>query len=185
MIDVNRRALLRAQGFLRDRHGVNSVLPVESVRDALGASAVVLSAVTSPLDLDVIDPGHALDLEGTLLIDDSVPGSLDPDQVEGRRGMLCWVIGADETRSRAITRRNINYGDHGLVRKSDLWGCEAELGALALSGRDDLVVNEPVTPEVARSVGKLFDEVGVVVAPFQRFGRLFSELLLEDWPASG
>ena len=38
------------------------------------ASAVVLSAVTSPLDLDVIDPDRALDLEGTLLIDDSVPG---------------------------------------------------------------------------------------------------------------
>ena len=185
MTDVNGGALLRAQRFLRDRHGSGCVRPVDSVHDALSASAVVLSAVTSPLDLDVIDPDHALDLEGSLLIDDSVPGSLDPDQVEGRRGMLCWVIGADETRSHAITRRNINYGEHGLVRRSDLWGCEAELGALALSGRTDLVVNEPVTPEVARSVGKLFDEVGVVVAPFQRFGRLLSDLLLEDWPESG
>jgi hypothetical protein len=182
MTDVNQGALLRTEGFLQDRHGARSVVTVDTAREAISASAVVLSAVTSPLDLDAVDPDRTLDLEGRLLIDDSVPGSLDPNQVECRRGMLSWVVGADETPSHAITRKRFNYGESGLVRRSDLWGCEAELGALTLSGRVDLVVNEPVTPEIARSVGKLFDEVGVEVAPFQWFGRLLSDLLLEDWP---
>lgn len=185
MTDANQGALMRAEGFLQDRHGARSVLTVDSVRDAIDASTVVLSAVTSPLDLDVIDGARTLDLDGRLFIDDSVPGSLDPNQVESRRGLLSWVVGADETASHAITRRRINYGESGLVRKSDLWGCEAELGALALSKRDDLVVNEPVTPGIARAVGKLFGEVGVEVAPFQRFGRLLADLLLEDWPPPG
>jgi hypothetical protein len=184
LADTNQGALLRAEGYLQDRHGPRRVILAESVREAIEASDVVLSAVTSPLDLCAIDPDNTLDLEGKLLLDDSVPGSLDPAEVDKRRGMLSWVIGTDRTPGRAITRLRFNYGEAGLVRNGDLWGCEAEMGALALSERSDLVINEPVTPERARTIGKLFAEVGVEPAPFQRFGRLVSDLMLEHWPES-
>src|SRR5262249_24653301 len=126
----------------------------------------------------------SLDLEGKLFLDDSVPGSLDAAEVEKRRGMLSWVVGADRTAGRSITRKTFNYGQEGLVHNGHLWGCEAEMGALALTERTALVTAEPVTPELAGSIGKLFGEVGVEAAPFQRFGRLLVDVLLEEWPAA-
>lgn len=176
--DMNQGQLLRAERELQDQHGPTRVRTVDSLPAALGAADVIVAAVTSNLPLDPIDPDAQLDLGGKLVIDDSVPGSFDRPEVERRGGLLTWVIGEDNSPSRSITRQGgYNYGESGLARACDLWGCEAELGALTLSGRLDTVVNDPVTPDVARFIGKLFDEARVGPAPYQCFGRLLVDTM--------
>lgn len=144
----------------------------KDILELLERSSVVMAAVTSDINLDEIDPERKLDLRGKVIVDDSQPGCFDRGQVEERGGILTWVVGQD-TSQEGYLKRVGNYGfgrESGLAAPSFVWGCEGEVGALALLGHPELALREVVTPQQAREVGKVCMELGIRAAPFQSYG---------------
>lgn len=150
---------------------------MQTTHELLQSSDVILSAITDSIDLDEYERKHAvrLDLHGKVIIDDSQPGCFQREQVEQRGGKLVWVVGNDNSEGHTLERINgYPYGDKvGLIGKHALWGCEAEVGSLALTGRLDLAVRTPVNREIAHQIGTLgLEQVGVTVSqPFQSYGQ--------------
>jgi len=157
-----------------------------TVLDLLNNSDVIVSAITSPVDLDKIDPDHKLDLTGKLIIDDSQPGMFNRDQVEKRGGTLVWVI-AHDTQG-VVQRKQYSY-DTLVDEQDDLFGCEAEAGALSryynelcyerglgpkVAQRiiEKIAVRDRVTTRQVRLFGVLFRRYGIIPAPFQVLGEL-------------
>jgi len=146
-----------------------------SARQVLESTDIIISAVTDSVDLDTLDPEGTLDLRGKVIIDDSQPAYFDRRQVEARGGILAWVVGQDNTQRHALTRvKGYNYGDTaGLSGSSAVWGCEAEVAAIALTERYDLAITNRIKVENVRAIGKLCVELGISAArPTQSFGRL-------------
>jgi len=128
---------------------------------------IILSAITSKLDISGID------LAGKIIIDDSQPGQFDRDEVESAGGELVWVVGYDNSSDSYTTRQSgYSYGANGLHSANDLWGCEAEVAALANSKRPDLAITADVTPEQVEQIGRLFKKMKLGIAEFQSYGRL-------------
>jgi len=141
--------------------------PAESLADLLAHSTVVASAITSTVDLDEIGS----DLAGLVIIDDSQPGAFSASQVAAAGGTLNWVIGSDDTVDSALTRTgDFTYGAEGVTSTADLWGCEAEVGAISLLNRPELCLDRPVGSADIPAFTQLLQEVGVVVAQPQAFG---------------
>lgn len=155
----------------------------KDVKELLQKSTVLVSAITSTIDLDDIDPNCELDLTGKIIVDDSQPGSFDRKQVEARGGKLTWVI-AHDTKGVA-ERTGYDYGTLADPR-NDIFGCEAEAASLAQyynelcvrgfgataarSIIERVAVREPVTAKKARLFGALFKKYGIIPAPFQVYG---------------
>ncbi len=139
----------------------------ESNRGLIEKCDIILSAITSKID--ILD----MNLAGKVFIDDSQPGQFDREQIEAAGGNLVWVVGSDKSGSGFATRRSgYSYGPNGLHSSNDLWGCEAEVAAIARAGRPDLAIRDNVTQEQVEKIGGLFNEIGVGVAEFQSYGRL-------------
>ena len=141
-----------------------------------------MSTATSVIDLE---PMEGLELTGKVIIDDAQPGSFHPDQVEDRGGKLLWVIGEDA--SGGLQRETFGYGDTMAEKLSNVYGCEAEIYAIARmaaemrsEGHTEDEVGEavrgyalrgPVQPEDVIRFGKLFKRFGIGVARPQRYGQ--------------
>lgn len=135
--------------------------------DLISKCDIILSAITTKIDIS------GKDLKGKVLIDDSQPGQFDREQVEAAGGTLVWVVGHDTSESGLANRRSgYSYGPNGLHASNDLWGCEAEVAAIAGSNRPELAIGDNVTPAQVKRIGKLFDELGFTVADFQSYGQL-------------
>lgn len=146
----------------------------DSAIEVLEKSSVIVTAVTSRIDLDRQDPHHDLDLTGKFIVDDSQPGCFDREQIESRGGKLLWVVGEDGSNDKFMTRdKSYNFGDEaGIYGTSAIWGCEAEVGVIAASRQYNKALRHRVDPESARQIGALCTEYMVRVAPYQSYGRL-------------
>jgi hypothetical protein len=168
-----RIAELRAKARLSNRIRV-----APTAADVLRDANIVVAAVTGKIDLDAAEFA-GLDLDGKVIIDDSQPGCFDRGQVEARRGKLVWVVGEDGSDSEFITRDGLhtdgvpyNYGDNaGLYGRSSEFACGQEAAVIAQHGAYEHAITGPVTPENVREIGKLFEDSGVRVAPFQAYGQ--------------
>ncbi|MFJ8229979.1 hypothetical protein ACIQ9E_08475 [Streptomyces sp. NPDC094448] len=139
--------------------------------EVLRMCRVTVSAITESLDLEGLVPDA--DLSGHVLIDDSQPGCVDRDQWLRRGAHLLWPIGTTSPAPGPLHRREgYRYGiGTGLLRSHDLWGCEAEAAALALSGDHGAALTGPVTPGAVARIGALCDGIGIRPAEPQSQGR--------------
>jgi hypothetical protein len=172
LYDVDRDAVNRT---LAQAEGTDVFMPSSEV-DLLRQSDVIIAAVTTTIDLDAVEEleNRPIDLQGKVIIDDSQPGCFDRAQVEARGGKLIWVVGSDWSESGFLHREgNYHYGDEtGLSGERAVWGCEAEVGALAIQSRPDLAVGSRVTPQIAREIGKVCHDAGIRAAwPPQSYGQ--------------
>ncbi len=152
---------------------------VELIRD----SEVIISAIVTaagPLDLEALGV-TAADMEGKLIIDDSQPCSVSPEQVKKLGGTVAWVIGHN-----GIERSSYDFGGSMADGKKELFGCEAEAatiaayyGELLATGMDvqdakeevrKVALRSPVTPDKVRAIAELFEVHNVEAAPLQAFG---------------
>ncbi len=128
---------------------------------------IILSAVTSKIDISDID------LTGKIIIDDSQPGQFSREEVQSAGGVLTWVVGKDNSADHFATKRNgYSYGKNGLYGSEDLWGCEAEVAALANIGKYELAIRDHVTTEQIDRIGHVFKELNIEVAEFQSHGQI-------------
>lgn len=146
--------------------------------DALNSGRVIYSTLTSPVDLDAIDPDCKIDLTGKLIVDDSQPGMFSKEQVERRGGTLTWVLAKDT--KNLVKRDNFTIG--GSASGNTLFGCEAEAAALAYYYNDlierrgqtiadkiigKVAVRDMVTARDVKNIGALFERFGIVAAELQ------------------
>ncbi|MFZ1301416.1 MAG: hypothetical protein WAQ27_02445 [Candidatus Microsaccharimonas sp.] len=148
----------------------------ESEASLLNTSDIIVTAITSRLDLDKMEQklGRPIDLTGKTIIDDSQPGCFDRVQVEARGGCLVWVVGEDTSDQHYFKRiNNYAYGEGGgLSTDRSVWGCEAEAGSIAMTGLYDQAVKTSVNADIARKVGKVCHDIGIRVSnPLQSFGQ--------------
>lgn len=173
--------------------GTATVSPAGNVRELLEKSSIIVSAVTTPIDLykefdiDPNNPEKPQVLKGKFIIDDSQPASFTPEQVEALGGKVTWVVGRDT--KNAIARDWYDYGT--MSDERDLFGCEAEVNALALYSRElsgrgmpdkttksiigKLAIRKAVTPQAARYISALFKKYGIEPSEFQAFGKLITK----------
>lgn len=140
-----------------------------SNRELLEQSDIIVSAITSTIDIS------GLDISGKTIVDDSQPGSFNRDQVFNSGGELIWVVGHDSSKESFVTRRQgYSYGPHGLHSNADIWGCEAEVAAIARFDNPAMAVKNAVTPQDVETIGKAFRELGLGLAEKQSHGQLNS-----------
>lgn len=151
-----------------------------SDRQLIEESDIIISAVSGKISLNGVRKGG---LEGKIFIDDSQPGSVDPDQVADLGGNVVWVLGSDKRGE--IQRIGYDYGTLNNAQ-TDFFGCEIETASLARyiyelqsSGRSDaeelargLAVRQRVNPKNARRTRGLFKDQSIGIAPLQAFGKL-------------
>jgi len=135
--------------------------------DLIAKCDIVVSAITSRINV------KNMNLTGKVIIDDSQPGQFVRREVEKAGGVLVWVVGRDGSATGFASRRSgYSYGVNGLNSASDLWGCEAEVAAIAFKDAPELAVEDHVTPEQVERVGQIFEELNIEVADFQSYGKL-------------
>lgn len=176
--DTDSQKTEKTHGLLSNRYGAR-VTASNEVSELIGTSNVVVSAVTSKIDLS-----GTFDLSGKLIVDDSQPGAFAPAEVEGLGGRVVWPLGRSENN---VRRENYDYGTLNDA-SYDLFGCEAEAAILAryaeelrTRGMDNVTTQRivgkvalqgPVNPQNARLIGALFKKHQVEAAPLQVFGTL-------------
>ncbi len=160
--DINDKLALRTK--LRLTGQVNIA---DSVQDVLRGSNVVISALTSPVDLSGVPRSV---VEGTIIIDDSQPGAFSREQVHDLGGRLLWVVGRSNN---GFSRSsNLNFGGT-VMSERDLFGCEAEaavIAALPLSERKSRAITQAATVEQIREIGRLLDKNHIVPGDAQSYG---------------
>ncbi len=153
-------------------------------RQVLESSGVTIAALPDvKMDLASIGISPRL-MRGKLIIDDSQPAVFNAAQVESYGATLTWVVG--ESR-RGVMRNQYTYGDT-LVGRAALFGCEAEIAALAAEwrslqargkGEDEITrilqgyaIASAVTSDKVNTIGKLFKKHHITAAPLQAAGKL-------------
>lgn len=164
-----------------DDESTPNVRIYEGVIDVLEASNIIVSAITSVIDLGAEEQrlGRSIDLSGKVIIDDSQPGSFHRQQVEERGGKVVWVVGKDISPSGFMTRDGLytggvpyNYGDKsGLYGIESEFGCGIEAAVIAQACAYEKAIKAPVTPDDVKKIGELFESAGATVAEFQSFGQ--------------
>lgn len=163
----------KLQKLIHEREDSAFIHQTKDILSVLEQSDVIVTAVTTPIDLDREDPDRLLDLTGKWIVDDSQPGSFEREQVEARGGKLVWVVGSDETSDRSITRDSgYNFGDEaGLYGPRSIWGCEAEAAVVGAQQDMSYAIREQVNPRHVRSIAMLCRAAGVGVADWQSYGK--------------
>lgn len=147
---------------------------------------IVISAVTTFVDLDELEKKNGiskLDLSGKIFIDDSQPPCFSQEQIESRGGTLLWVVGEDQSEDQFATRTggHLTYGGRpfafggegiGLAQYSDVFGCEAELAALSLTGKFGSALRGPVTPEQVEDISAIVHQARIHASAPQAYGKL-------------
>lgn len=143
---------------------------VPGVTDVFDTAKVNVSAITG--SIDVGNDVHA-DMDGVVIVDDSQPGAFARAAVEARGGRVVWVVGQDQSPNGSLTRTGaFRYGDRGLNRQQDLFGCEAEAYAVYRSGDLTNGVRGRVTPAMQRNISRLFNAYDIGVSDvFQSDGK--------------
>lgn len=163
--DIRPKMNQDAQKHMRER-GVNLKIS-KSNDDLIKECDIILSAITSKIDIS------GTSLSGKVIIDDSQPGQFSRREVQKAGGVLVWVVGNDSSSESFATRKNeYSYGPTGLHSPHDLWGCEAEVAAIARLNRPDLAIRDNVTTEQVKQIGEVFEQLGIKVAEFQSYGLL-------------
>lgn len=153
----------------------------ESEKDVLESSQIIVSAITSQLDLKGLG---ITSMEGKVIVDDSQPGSVSPAQLQLLGGDLLWVIGTDPD-GKTVRRRGYDYGTMVNARQ-DVFGCEAEAASIAryqaeLAERGmpqgaveriiaQVALRGPVSLRNVRYINALFMKFGILSAAPQAFG---------------
>jgi hypothetical protein len=153
--------------------------------DVLRASEIVISAITSKLDLNALGLTKE-DLEGTLIIDDSQPGSIDEKQARELGAINLWVIGEDSS-GKVAARSGYDYGTMHNAN-TDIFGCEAEAAVISryleecrskgiseaeiLARGKELALNKAVDAQHVKGISNLFAKYGIRPARPQAYGRL-------------
>lgn len=159
---------------------------MDNEKAVLESSQVVVSAISGKA-LGLKNLG-VKSLKGVVIIDDSAPGAISPEEAEELGGSVVWVIGRD-VNGNVATRRGYDYGTM-VDPNSDVFGCEAEAASLAkymgelieigvseefaLAATRQLAVRERVTVEHVRRIGRLFTRYSIDPSQPQAFGRLVS-----------
>jgi hypothetical protein len=164
MYDIRPKVLRRVVGQLRNDYGDRIELAISNY-EVIRRSAVIVSAITSRISLP-----KSLSLKDKIIIDDSQPGSFDPEEVEGLGGTLVWVVGTFE-RPYVVRQGSFRYGDGGLADTHDVWGCEAEVISLWNSAKANDRLGAPVTPHDVKRIGSILDQNGVKRSRWQAFGK--------------
>jgi predicted amino acid dehydrogenase len=167
--DLAKMALVARE--LGEKYGPKRVHTAQNIRSLLDHRGIIVSAVTSPIELS--DPVfEGLNLEGTFILDDSQPHGVDRIEVESRGGHVGWVIGHDGTPGGTLTFTNgFDYGGWGPAKRDEVWGCQAEAGAIYFQSSPEAASMKAVTPESARRIGALCRQSGVSAAQLQSFGK--------------
>lgn len=166
--DKNPERTNKAVDGLNKKVGGKRVRAASNNEEVLSSAQVIVSAITARIDLSQCK----VDLSGKVIIDDSQPGSFDADQLNSRGAALVWVIGRDASKDRFLTRSSgYTFGDTGLATSSDVWGCEAEVGALSRLNRLDLAVDESINLSLVKNIDGIFKKAGIELADFQEHGR--------------
>lgn len=148
--------------------------------EVLQQSNVIVSAVTRPIDLDVIDPNSELDLRGKAIIDDSEPKAFKREQVEARGGYLLNVVAEAKGDFKALQRDGLwtggsdkpyNFGNEAGLYGNAAWGCDTERVIISWADAYKEAVTQEVTPDNVRNIGRLCLEAGIGVGEFQSFSR--------------
>jgi len=143
--------------------------------EVLANNNAVVSAITTKLNLDDAPYKH-IDLDGKLILDDSQPGCFEPEELEARGANLVWPIGTDGTVGGYVTRGIFDYQGTGPASRSDVWGCEAEVAAIAFTGEYSKRLTDQATPEDAFAIKALCDQVDLRVARLQRMGTYLEDI---------
>ncbi|HEX8763165.1 MAG TPA: NAD(P)-binding domain-containing protein [Candidatus Saccharimonadales bacterium] len=162
-------------------NGEKQIIAMENEKAVIDTSEVVISAITSQLDLKTLG---IQSLEGKIIVDDSQPGSMTPEQVKELGGTLLWVIGRD-VNGRVANRRGYDYATM-VDSRTDVFGCEAEAASISAyraelrtRGMTESVINRitdkialkgPVTVQHVRYMSALFTKFGILPSEPQAFG---------------
>lgn len=104
------------------------IVLVNSARDVLEGSEIIVSAVTGTIDLEALGVQRSK-FKGHVVLDDSQPGAFRRRQIEQYGGREVWVVGEDQ-RGNVVGRvSSWNYG--GTLLPNSIFGCEAEVNVLA------------------------------------------------------
>lgn len=155
-----------------------------SNEEIVSESEVVVSALTEGLSLKEMGLRKE-QVAGTMIMDDSQPGSFNAQEVEEMGGVVLWPIATDSTGR--IQRRFCGYGDLMVNKKSDLFGCEAEVASLVALYNEarsygfthnqakhealKQAVRGPVTVEQVHQTARRFKKYGIGPSVPQSFGK--------------
>ncbi|MDZ7744684.1 MAG: hypothetical protein U5K77_02910 [Candidatus Saccharibacteria bacterium] len=179
--DDDRDTQQRMVRKLRDMFGEERVVPADNIKQAIEASIVTVSAVIGSL---AENEGYdEVDFYRRVLIDDSHPPSVSRNDIENRGGNVMWVIGDGAGIIKRLPVRedmpSVKFCGGKVALESDVWGCEAEVGALAAT-RAFGAINSPVTSEDVHAVGRAFKELSIGPSAPQSFGRLINPKVLSS-----
>ncbi len=169
----------RAEKTNRIANAIGAIA-TQNEAELISESQVIISAVTSTIDVEALGLSHA-QIRDKLIIDDSQPCSFDPEQVRRLGGQVAWVIGTN-----SIRRTNYDFGGSMADTHNDIFGCEGEAAAVAAHYRDliangvgeaearqsirKIALREAVTADKTAEIGKLFRHYDIQAAPLQAFG---------------
>lgn len=156
----------------------------KSDTELIQESDIIVSAISGQIiDLDQKEVNFFN--KPKIIIDDSQPGSVIPDQITKRGGNVLWVIGND-SRKDVATRRGYDYATL-LNKYTDVFGCEAEVACInkywdELEDRgmppgaiakiiNKVAINGPVKPHNVKIISALFKKYGIEAAEPQVFGK--------------
>ncbi|HSX34390.1 MAG TPA: NAD(P)-binding domain-containing protein [Candidatus Saccharimonadales bacterium] len=158
-------------------------IPAADNAEVIRESDVVVSAITRQISLRALGLTEK-DVAGTVVVDDSQPGCFDATEVESLGGAVLWPIGSDE--NGLITREFCGYGDLMVNKRTDLFGCEAEVASLvamynelrgmgfdhahAANMARQQAVRGPVNLQQVQAASDRFDRYGIGAAEPQSFG---------------
>jgi hypothetical protein len=145
-----------------------------NVKSLIESSDVIICAATDSMKLADHSINDKTALRGKVIIDDSQPGCFTPEDIRAYGGELVWVIGQDPTNNE-ITRRHFDYGWLGPVRRSEIWGCEAETYAVyqhnkSGQGLGSVAVRRIVRVDDVKMIGRILAQKGTTAAPLQAGG---------------
>jgi len=170
---VNDTAIADAAGIKRflgafDGADQARIQIVPTLQEVFDQAKVAVSAITGTIDV----AKETTNLEGVVIVDDSQPGAFDPIAVEAKGGNVVWVVGQDNSAEGKLTRQgSFRFGDTGLMRMKDVFGCEAEASSV-YNFDPSSAISTRVTPAIAKRIGQLFKENEIGVADtLQTFGR--------------
>lgn len=156
----------RALRVERELRALGVEATVHPTRELLANCELVVSAVTTPVDLDSL-PSEPFVTR--VVIDDSQPSCFDADQLFARDAQLYWPIGKDDSPTGAATRVGADgrspflygAGSAGMPSPSHIFGCEAEAAAIHAAASPNLALDRPVRPDDVRRMDAIFQTIGL------------------------
>jgi hypothetical protein len=153
----------RVESVERARDSLNgSVVYHDSVQGLFASTPLIVSAITGQLEVETLG-----NVDGTVVIDDSQPGSVPQEEFRERGGKVVGVY----TDGGNLTRRNsFHYAGFCAVGEDETFSCHANVAAIAelpTEEQDAYCFRRPVRPDDVARIEGLFGKTGVKLAPLQ------------------